>query len=107
MQRSKAFRIALIKTLGTVAKNVVQHVELLVRRREVNRRTRAVILRPKIWIGRHDQLQLLGIAEAHRRVECEWLELWLRRVPPGGCSSRWSARVRVYVSRHAHIDRAL
>jgi hypothetical protein len=62
----------------------MNHVQLLVRRREVHGRSRAVVLRPKVRIRLHDHLQLFGITKTHGGVKRKGLKFRLRRVPPGG-----------------------
>ena len=88
VQRGEPALVGLVHRLRAVVEDVVEHVELLVRGAEVNRSARAVVLGPVVRIRVHDELELLGVAEAEAGVEGEGLELGLRRVPPGLCIRR-------------------
>jgi hypothetical protein len=94
-----------------------RHVQLLVRRRKVDGRAGAVVLRPEVGVRVHDlrrgaaasrrqralasaspraprtrQLELLRVAQAHAAVEAIRLEARLRREAARGCAATGKRR---------------
>mmetsp|Transcript_8651 Transcript_8651/g.16025 ORF Transcript_8651/g.16025 Transcript_8651/m.16025 type:complete len:622 (+) Transcript_8651:235-2100(+) len=84
VQRRESFLVALVH-FTSVVQDVMEHIQLLVRRRKVNRRSSTIVLSPVVRVTLHDCGKLFRVTQTDTRVERERRILRGWRVPPRSC----------------------